>query len=252
MNPYTTNTHYTLDARIEKQYVQFRALKYARFLCLISMIVLLGSILVPALTHTSTIPQGTRASDQGHRTALSASHTAKSRRPTFLSHPFRVYKSAENGNMGLISRVLAAGTFSYTVVQQPENDPYYVSSASDLVTEFGLAEKYGVIGLIAHNNLAGSRFGKLSLGQEIQILYQDGHTNRYTVSGIYRFRALESTDAESRFQDLNSTETITAAELFGRMYTGAPHVTFQTCIYANGDNSWGRLFVIALPVLEPK
>jgi len=40
---------------------------------------------------------------------------------------------------------------------------------------------------------------------------------------------------------------LTAEQLFNRVYRGDRHVTFQTCIDANGDISWGRLFVIAIP-----
>jgi len=35
--------------------------------------------------------------------------------------------------------------------------------------------------------------------------------------------------------------------MFKRVYTGDRHVTFQTCIYAEGTSSWGRLFVVAVP-----
>jgi hypothetical protein len=31
-------------------------------------------------------------------------------------------------------------------------------------------------------------------------------------------------------------------------YNGAAHVTFQTCILQDGNSSWGRLFVTAIPV----
>jgi hypothetical protein len=140
--------------------------------------------------------------------------------------------------------------FSYAVVQQPQDNPYYVSSEKDLVTEFGLAKEYGNIGLMAHNDLAGYLFSDLYLGQEIHVNYNDGHTDRYTVSAIYRFRALEPNKTESRFVDLDSENAFTAYELFEKMYTGERHVTLQTCIYAHGNKSWGRLFVIALPVTD--
>ena len=31
-------------------------------------------------------------------------------------------------------------------------------------------------------------------------------------------------------------------------YDGDAHVTFQTCILQDGNSSWGRLFVTAIPV----
>ena len=153
-------------------------------------------------------------------------------------------------NPSLIHSVTVPRAFSYAVVQQPEDNDYYVSSSKKLVTEFALARKYNNIGLLAHNNLAGYVFKDITLGQEIHILYTDGRTDRYTVSAIYRFQALESTDTESRFVDLETGNILTATEVFTSMYMGAPHITLQTCIAAKGDASWGRLFVIAIPVVE--
>jgi hypothetical protein len=42
-------------------------------------------------------------------------------------------------------------------------------------------------------------------------------------------------------------ETLTAEQMFKRVYLGDRHVTFQTCIKAYGNQSWGRMFVIAVP-----
>jgi len=39
--------------------------------------------------------------------------------------------------------------------------------------------------------------------------------------------------------------------LFRLVYRGERHITFQTCIEAYGNGSWGRLFVIAKPKLFP-
>jgi hypothetical protein len=147
-----------------------------------------------------------------------------------------------------ISGVYVPDIFFYSVVQQPSNNPGYISPLEDLVTEFRLAANYGNIGLLAHNYLAGESFKDLSVGEEIYIYYKDGHTSLYTVREIYRFRALEPNSTQSQFVDLNTGEVLTANGVFYRMYTGAKHLTFQTCIYAEGESSWGRLFVIARPV----
>lgn len=169
---------------------------------------------------------------------------------TYLSPPDRARKAGLETDTQAIRSVLVPHAFSYAVVQQPEDEPYYVSSESDLVTEFGLAREHNSIGLLAHNNLAGNSFKYLKLGQEIYIVEKNGKTERYTVSAIYRFQALESSETGSHFVDLKSGKTLTASDVFTQMYTGAPHLTFQTCIYAKGNASWGRLFVIATPVLE--
>jgi hypothetical protein len=38
--------------------------------------------------------------------------------------------------------------------------------------------------------------------------------------------------------------------MFKRVYFGDRHLTFQTCIAKDGEASWGRLFVIAVPKPE--
>jgi hypothetical protein len=43
------------------------------------------------------------------------------------------------------------------------------------------------------------------------------------------------------------SSTLTAEQMFKRAYLGDRHVTFQTCINAYGNASWGRLFVVATP-----
>jgi hypothetical protein len=35
--------------------------------------------------------------------------------------------------------------------------------------------------------------------------------------------------------------------MFNRAYVGENRVVFQTCLAAEGNPSWGRLFVIAVP-----
>jgi hypothetical protein len=45
----------------------------------------------------------------------------------------------------------------------------------------------------------------------------------------------------------NGGAQLSSTDLFNQMYTGGNKVVFQTCIYANGNWSWGRLFVTATP-----
>ena len=146
-----------------------------------------------------------------------------------------------------ISSIFVPNVFFYYVVQQPANSPEYVSPMGNLITEFGLPKKYGNVGLLAHNYLAGDSFDELSIGQKIYLFYEDGHADRLTVRKVFHFRALEPDNTQSQFEDLDTGEILTAGDVFVRMYTGATHLTLQTCIYANSDNSWGRLFVIAEP-----
>jgi hypothetical protein len=168
--------------------------------------------------------------------------------PTQAQLHNRVAQPVSGNDTTTISSVFVPNVFFYPVVQQPVNNTGYVSPLEDLITEFALPQKYGSIGLLAHNDLAGDSFDELSIGQKIYLIYEDGGVNRYAVSQIYRFRALEPNDTRSQFEDLSTGEVLTARQVFLRMYTGAAHLTFQTCIDANGEKSWGRLFVIAEPV----
>jgi hypothetical protein len=133
------------------------------------------------------------------------------------------------------------------VVQQPDNDPYYVSNHDGEVTQFATVSQYGNIGLLAHNNLSGKSFSNLSLGQEVELVYGDGRIEKFVITEVLHFQALQPQSQQSSFFNLDNPETLSANQMFDRVYTGSRHLTFQTCIKANGNTSWGRLFVVATP-----
>jgi hypothetical protein len=252
MTAFTTDARHTTDFPCKEEHHMVGVFKRARVFSLFSLMVLF--MLLPpwaAIRGNENHAQAEAHITSGASGSLTL-HTSqvarKSREPLVNKSADQPVEPNPVEESSWIRSVSVPNIFSYDVVQQPESDPYYVSSSSDLVTEFGLAKKYGTIGLVAHNNLAGTLFTNLDLGQEIQIVYTDGHTDRYTVSAIYRFRALQPANTESQFVDLASEEVFTANELFERMYTGSPHVTFQTCIYGDGNPSWGRFFAVATPV----
>jgi hypothetical protein len=129
------------------------------------------------------------------------------------------------------------------------NNPAYVSPMNGTVTQFQTATQYGTTGLLAHNYLSGSYFSKLTLGQEIDIVNGDGAIRRYVVTNIRRFQALNPSSPYSNFVDLeNGGAQLSSTELFNQTYAGGNKVVFQTCINANGNWSWGRLFVTATPM----
>lgn len=159
-------------------------------------------------------------------------------------------QSVENGDANALRGVYADGLFALPVVQQPSNNAGYVSTAPDTLTQFSLAAQYGNVGLLAHNYLGGREFYLLMPGQPIELIYGDGHIASFMVSSIHRYQATAPTSMNSDFVDLDTNEYLTANQLFSRMYMGPSHVTFQTCITRNGNSSWGRLFVVALPVAD--
>jgi hypothetical protein len=160
------------------------------------------------------------------------------------------YNPIQNGDAATLRGVYVSNVLEFPVVQQPENDPYYVSSQDGEVTQFTIASQYGNIGLLAHNNLSGRAFSKLSMGQEVELIYGDGRIEKFMITQVLRFQALQPQSQQSSFFNLDNSETISANEMFNRVYTGGHHLTFQTCIQANGNASWGRLFVVATPEVQ--
>jgi len=156
--------------------------------------------------------------------------------------------SVADGQAGVVRGVYAPGTFAFPVRQQPADNPVYVSAEPRVVTQFGSAAALGVTGLLAHNYLAGTDFFKLVEGQDVQIVNGDGTVKLYRVTAIYRYQALDPYSPYSDFVDLSTDQTVSVGEVFNRVYAGGDHITFQTCIASNGISSWGRLFVIAVPV----
>jgi hypothetical protein len=120
-----------------------------------------------------------------------------------------------------------------------------ISRANGTLTQFGMAQSYGVVGLLAHNYLSGLYFPELTLGRRIYLIYGDGRIDAFRVTQVLNYRATEPLSAYSNFVDLDGGEYLSAEGLFRKVYMGSKHVTFQTCIAKDGQSSWGRLFVVA-------
>ena len=156
--------------------------------------------------------------------------------------------SLVNGESDSIRGIYSEEDFALPVVQQPSGKPGFVSTIDGVVTEFSMAKKYGVTGIIAHNYLAGGNFFSLEIGEVIEVVYGDGEILRYEITSIQSYQALSPDSASSQFVDLVTSEKISATQLFKRVYMGSHHLTLQTCIQQGSEDSWGRLFIIAEPV----
>jgi len=133
------------------------------------------------------------------------------------------------------------------IIQQPADSPMFVSPRGNIVTQFSSATQYAATGLLAHNYLAGAAFHSLQKGQLVQVIYGNGRIEELVVDETLRYQALNPKSPTSDFIDLASGTRLTAAKLFPIAYNHPGSVVFQTCINAEGNNSWGRLFVIANP-----
>ena len=155
--------------------------------------------------------------------------------------------TVQNSEANVLRGVYVPDVLALPVSQQPAGKAGYVSNKVGEVTQFGMAAKFGIVGLLAHNHLSGSDFSQLAVGQEVRLVYGNGTVEYFVITQILQYQALEPTSQYSSFRDLSNNEMLTAEQMFNKVYRGERHVTFQTCIAGAGSLSWGRLFVIAIP-----
>jgi hypothetical protein len=163
--------------------------------------------------------------------------------PTFAEFS----RSVQNGQKDILRGVYVDNILALPIVQQPYGNAGYVSGIDGEATQFRMASQYGNIGLLAHDHLSGKSFSGLMAGQEVRIVYGDGRIEYFVVKEVLKYQALQPNNPYSSFKNLDKGETLTAEQMFKRVYFGDYHLTFQTCIEADGNASWGRLFVIAMP-----
>lgn len=156
---------------------------------------------------------------------------------------------AVSGNPNLVAGIFARDIFAAPIVQQPSTAPGFVSTESETATQFGMAAKYGAVALLAHNYLLGEQFFAVPVGKILTLVYGDGHTRTYRVKQIFHYQALSPNSPYSDFLDLDDPAgtRLSVESLFYKVYTQAGTLVLQTCIDANGNSSWGRLFIIAVP-----
>ena len=151
----------------------------------------------------------------------------------------------QNGKANTVRGVYVPGFLALPVVQQPAGDTGFVSGKPETVTQFQLAARYGVIGLLAHNYLSGIEFYRLMEGLKVFIINGDGSRDRYRINSIKEYQKLTPGSNWSHYIDLATGERLTTYELFSQYYQGDHHLTFQTCIAKNGIEIWGLRFVVA-------
>ena len=144
--------------------------------------------------------------------------------------------------------VFVPDTFLMPVTQQPSDNPQFVAPVENTITEFAATGKFDSTGLLAHNYLAGENFFTLREGQEFFLVLGDGSTSAFIVTEIQQYQALQPQSPYSDFVDLETSDRLSASQLFKTAYGRAGTVVFQTCIADGGEASWGRLFVIAEPM----
>jgi hypothetical protein len=159
-------------------------------------------------------------------------------------------EAVKDGDASSLRGIYIPGLMAGSIIPQPDGDGGFVSANEDTLTQFGLAERYGSTGLLAHNTLAGRHFSGLEPGQVFTLVYGDGRTESFVVVRRLRFWALEPDNTRGLYFDLERGGLLSAAQLFLNVYAQPGRVVLQTCIAARNQPSWGRLFVIAEPAVE--
>ena len=171
--------------------------------------------------------------------------------PTAISqfpNPVSINDYSENISSDALYTLILDDSIILRIVPQPVGNINFVTSLPNYVTEYQTATYYDTIGLLAHNYLAGRYFFQILPGQEIKLIYSDNRTETFTVTQIKKYQALSPNSSSSDFIDLATGEYLTANQLFRKMYTNqSGHIVLQTCINADQNPIWGRLFIVAKP-----
>lgn len=153
--------------------------------------------------------------------------------------------TVRNGN-NQITGVYIEKLMATPVVQQPQGSYEYISNDPNTITQFMLTTPE-VIGLLAHNYLAGKLFFDIDIGEIIFIIDGYGGVFEYRVVKIDSYQVTKI-DGVVKYLDIHEYQELDTAQLFAKHYMGEKHLTLQTCIAKDGDPVWGRLFITAIPV----
>ena len=192
-----------------------------------------AEIMTLALTPTLSVPAQ----------PISATASASASLPSLEEFTQQV----KDGQSNLVRGLYVSHVMALRIVPQPQGDTGFISAEDGTATLFQTASFYGVTGLLAHNFFSGKEFFRLSTGQELNVIYGDGHIKHYRVSQIDDFQRLSINDLRSNFMELSSGLEKTADQVFADFYQGLPHLTLQTCIERNSEWSWGVRFIKADP-----
>jgi hypothetical protein len=166
--------------------------------------------------------------------------------PTFFDFSRQVRDSNPAALEDQAIGIYVPGVLALPILQQPADQPYFVSTKPSVVTQFRMALQTNTIGLLAHNNLAGALFSSLAVKQNVFVVFGSGAAKTFTISAVKRFQALQPESPFSNFVDLDHPGAqLASAAVFNDIFSRPNRLIFQTCIANQGNASWGRLFVIA-------
>lgn len=153
-----------------------------------------------------------------------------------------------NGQSESVRGVYVPGFMALPIVQQPRGNTGFVSEQPGTATQFQLADRYGVIGLLAHNFLSGSEFYRLIEGLKVLVVNGDGSLQNYRITEVIEYQKVTPGSNWSHYINLETGQRLTTYQVFTQYYQGEHHLTFQTCLEKDGLETWGLRFVVAEPV----
>ena len=137
-------------------------------------------------------------------------------------------------NILLLTLIIFMSSFGIT---SQNGDPMAVTTDPGQVTLYETAYDAGVIGLLAHNYLAGESFYQLDPGERLYLGRQ-----AYQVREIIQYQVITPYE----FLDLATGELLTGEEAIQAVYLDRPGaLVLQTCLERYGDPDWGLTFWVA-------
>jgi hypothetical protein len=153
-----------------------------------------------------------------------------------------------DGQPKSVRGVYVPGFLALPIIQQPRGNTGFVSEQPGTATQFQMADRYGVIGLLAHNYLSGGEFFSLVEGLQVLLVNGDGSLQKYRITEIVEYQKVTPGSNWSHYINLETGERLTTYQVFAQYYQGEHHLTFQTCLEREGLETWGLRFVVAEPV----
>jgi hypothetical protein len=136
--------------------------------------------------------------------------------------------------------------YVFTIVQQPQGNPLYVSPDAGVVTQHsGIycgGKDIPAYGFLAHGEQAGQYFGELQKDDLIAVKFE-AKVLYFRVSEVRRYYALDPYKNTSPLKNIETGITeMDAYKLGGQIYCNpARRLVLQTCF----DGVKGRMFIIA-------
>lgn len=141
-------------------------------------------------------------------------------------------RSVRNGHSDQVLGVWVEGVLAFKVSPGTHNS---APSTRDTAAVYSWADDHGVIALLIHNYLGGTRIYHLNPGVKIAVIYGNGGVDWYVVRNgtWYETRNYSHSGFKGPFRIWSCGDCdfdLSVQDIRRRHYTGTPHLAFQTCV----------------------